>query len=191
MKYFFTSDAHWGHKNVIQYCNRPFSSVEEMNETMIKNWNSVVSKSDIVYFVGDFYLGKDQNEAFSILNRLNGAEVHLILGNHDKHLKNWVREKFTSCSPYKEIYVPDPEAYGEKQFIVLCHYAMRVWNKSHHGSYQLYGHSHGSLPDDPFSRSMDVGVDANSYFPVSYEQIKEKMKLKTPRSVDHHQIRDL
>jgi calcineurin-like phosphoesterase family protein len=162
--------------------------MEEMNQAMVDRWNSVVTDKDVVYHLGDFSFAKDQQQTIELLNKLNGSEIHLILGNHDKHMKAWVKEKFTSCQPYKEIYLPDTEAYGEKQFIVLIHYAMRVWNKSHRGSWQLYGHSHGSLPDDPHSRNLDVGVDCWDFTPVSYEKIKERMKLKTPRSIDHHQM---
>jgi len=186
MKYFFTSDTHYGHKNIIKYANRPYSSVSEMNEDMIKKWNSVVSSEDIVYHIGDFAF-TPYKEAAEILRSLNGSKV-LIFGNHDKALR---KEKdlyihWRSAGDLREITVPDPDAPRGAQGIVLCHYAMRVWNKSYHGSWQLYGHSHGSLPDDPNSLSLDVGVDCWNFTPVSYEQIKEKMKLKTFKPLDHH-----
>lgn len=72
------------------------------------------------------------------------------------------------------------------QNITLCHYCMRVWSKSHFGAYCLHGRSHGTLPDDPNSLSMDVGVDANNFFPVSFNQIKEKMSKKTFKPIDGH-----
>ncbi len=180
-----TSDLHLGHINILKYCNRPFNTVEEMDEAIIDRWNGVVTQKDTVYIIGDFSFYKDQQKTVDVLKKLNGAEKHLILGNHDRHLKAWVKEKFTSCSDYKEIYVPDDEAYGKKQFIVLMHYAMRVFNKSHHGAIQLYGHSHGSLPGN--SQQLDVGVDCWDYTPASYEQIKERLKtLKPYRNEDGH-----
>ena len=192
MKTFFTSDLHLGHTNIIKYSNRPFQTIEEMDQALIDNWNRVVSGEDVVYVIGDFSFYKDQQKSLDVLKKLNGAEIHLVMGNHDKHMKQFVKDEFTTCSAYKEIYVPDSEASHDKgQFIILAHYAFRVWNKSHHGSWNLYGHSHGSLPDDPHLRSLDVGVDCWNYTPVSYDEIKEKMKLKTPKSVDHHKERNL
>ena len=83
MKVFIISDTHFGHENIIKYCNRPFSSVEEMDEKMIKNWNETVSNNDVVLHLGDFGLGKKEYIA-SIVKRLNGKKI-LIMGNHD----NW------------------------------------------------------------------------------------------------------
>lgn len=185
---FFSSDHHFFHKNVIEYTNRPFSSVEEMNESMIERHNKVVTPQDIVYFIGDFAFTSDENAVVNILRRLNG-EKHFVVGNHDKIMfKENIRKQFNSfsTSAHKEIYVSDLEARGSKRSITLCHYAMRVWNKSHHGAYHLYGHSHGSLPDDPNSLSFDVGVDSWDYTPISYEQVKEVMSKKTWKPIDHH-----
>src|ERR1035437_10371795 len=83
MKTFFTSDTHFNHDNVIQYCGRPFASVDEMNREMIARWNSTVGPDDTVYHLGDFALGKFA-EAAPILRRLNGARKILVLGNHDR-----------------------------------------------------------------------------------------------------------
>ena len=83
-KVFFTSDTHFNHNNIIQYCQRPFKSSDEMNEAMIDNWNSVVGEDDTVFHLGDFCLGCAE-EWNKTLNRLNGR-IYLILGNHD--LKN-------------------------------------------------------------------------------------------------------
>ena len=81
-KFFVTSDQHFNHENIIKYCNRPFSSVEEMNEEMIKRWNAVVSKDDTVFVLGDFFMGR-LTEIKDILPRLNG-HIMLVEGNHDK-----------------------------------------------------------------------------------------------------------
>ena len=185
---FFASDHHFGHRNIIKYANRPFEDVDEMNEALIERHNSVVRQCDIVYFIGDFAFYSDPMVIVNIIKRLNG-EKHFVSGNHDKALINdHVMKQFQSFSraPFKEIYVADPDARGGKQSITLCHYAMRVWNKSHHGAFHLYGHSHGSLPDDPNSRSFDVGVDCWNFTPVSYEQVKEVMAKKNWKPIDHH-----
>ena len=179
---FFTSDQHFGHANVIKYAKRPFASVEEMDETMIANWNTVVARGDSVYVLGDFSFHKiDRTRA--IFDRLNGMKF-LIRGNHDKNdqihdLFIWSKDLFT-------LKVSDASADRGTQNIVLCHYAMRVWPKSHYGAYQLYGHSHGSLPDDPNARAIDVGVDAHAFTPISYDRVKEIMSKKTFVPIDHH-----
>ena len=80
----FTSDTHFYHSNIIGFCKRPFKNVEDMNETLIENWNRVVGQDDIVFHLGDFCLGGSA-EWTKILDRLNG-KIYLIMGNHD--LKN-------------------------------------------------------------------------------------------------------
>ena len=175
MTTWFTSDTHFGHKNIIKYSNRPFETKEEMDFKMIENWNKRVGRADTVYHLGDFCF-MDEQSGQSILNRLNGKK-HLIIGNHDKagtRLQGW-----ESISHYKEVSI-------DGQFIILCHYAMRVWNKSHHGSWMLYGHSHGSLPDDPNALSFDVGVDCHNYQPINMDEIRRIMKKKTWKPIDHH-----
>ncbi len=184
----FTSDTHWGHKNIIKYSNRPFSSVEEMDETLINNWNAVVKPNDIVWHLGDFAFC-DYKSFTQILRRLNGTK-NVILGNHDKIIiNNWDNlidsKLLNSIQYYKEL-------KADGQMIVLLHYGMRVWNKSHHGSIHLYGHSHGSLP--PHGKSVDVGVDSkeitSEYRPVSLDEVIKYMSKRQGEVVDHHGDRD-
>lgn len=78
-KIWVTSDNHFFHKNIIKYCNRPFNSVEDMNEYMIKRWNKKVRKRDIVLHLGDFAFKHQDRE---VRRRLNGTII-LIMGNHD------------------------------------------------------------------------------------------------------------
>lgn len=172
---FFTSDHHFGHNNIIRFTDRPFASVEEMDETLISNWNERVQPGDDVYHLGDVGLCKP-DELDAILSRLNG-NIHLIVGNHEYSALR-CKERFAWTKDYYELNVPDEDVKGGKQKIVLLHYAMRVWNKSHHGSFHLYGHSHGSLPDDPKMQSIDVGVDSHNFYPISYHEVKEIMKQK-------------
>lgn len=183
-KVWFTSDSHFGHKNIIRFSNRPFDNVDEMNEELIKAWNRVVDYNDDVYHLGDFAL-TNSDKTHSILERLNG-NIHLITGNHEKSVlkSGKCKEKFVWIKPYHEMYV-------EKQFIVLCHYGMRVWNKSHHKSWMLYGHSHDSMEDKVWGRSMDVGVDSANrilaeFRPFSYSEIFRIMSKREHNPVDHH-----
>lgn len=178
MNYYFISDTHFGHANIIKYCNRPFKNEAEMNQSIISNWNSRVKDDDIVYHLGDFCFGRNDYHFDAFFNQLKG-KIIFIKGNHDKLAwKN--RHKFFAYSDsYREIEVND-------QKITLCHYAMRIWNKSHYGAWHLYGHSHGTLPDDKNSLSFDVGVDCHNFTPISFDEVKEIMSKKQFKPIDHH-----
>lgn len=188
MKYYFTSDTHYGHKNIIRYSNRPFNDVPEMDTKMIENWNSVVKPEDTVFHLGDFAFAEEDRIDW-IVSQLNGQKF-LIYGNHDKAIKKSkkIQSRFGWCKDYYELYVEDAEVSGGKQLIVLCHYAMVVWNKSHRGSWMLHGHSHGNLKYPFIGRIMDAGVDPQGYFPISYDQVKAKMHaIKNVSNLDHHE----
>lgn len=172
----FTGDTHFGHKNIMEYSERPFKSVNEMDEALIENWNSAVKPEDEVYHLGDVGLC-EPSRLRNILDRLNG-KIYLIRGNHEKSAMA-CRDRFEWVKDYYELVMDDADAHRGKQLVVLMHYAMRVWNASHHGTYHLYGHSHGSLPDDPNSRSFDAGVDCHNFKPISYDEVKAIMKKKT------------
>ena len=171
----FTSDQHFGHEKIRVLCDRPFESVEEMDETMIASWNSVVKPKDTVFQLGDFILCNIE-AAKQIRQRLNG-KICLIRGNHDK-ISEQMTNAFEWIKDYHELKIPDSDSSEGYERIVLSHYAFRVWNRSHKGSWHLYGHSHGGLEEDPESLSFDVGVDCNNFLPLSYEQVKARMKAK-------------
>lgn len=162
---FFTADLHLHHTNIIKYCQRPFASVDEMDSVLINNWNSVVTPEDSVWVLGDFSMSGDKIFLNRTLARLNGTKF-LVSGNHDssacKKSDHW-------HGVYTLTHVTEAH-----QIIVLCHYAMRVWYKSHYGSYHLYGHSHGNLPEEN-NLSFDVGVDSWGYTPVSFDIVTKKM----------------
>lgn len=175
-KLFFTSDTHFGHKNIIEYCNRPFKDQDEMDERLIANWNSVVPPDGTVFHLGDVSFRK-LDHTLAILYRLNGA-IHLIRGNHDRQFKATKRfDRFTEIVPYKEISV-------EGEALVLSHFPIHSWNQQGHGAWHLHGHSHGSLRS--VGKRLDVGVDCFNYTPVSFQQLKEIMKLRKVEVVDYH-----
>lgn len=171
----FTSDHHFGHRNIIKYTKRPFSSVDEMDEEMIIRWNERVQPGDKVYHLGDFGL-TGVRELHEILDQLNG-KIHLIKGNHEAAALACAN-RFEWIKDYYELYVDDKDAPRGKQMIVLFHYAMRVWNSSHHGAFHLYGHSHNSLHDLEDWRSIDVGVDCHNFAPINYNEVKAIMMKK-------------
>lgn len=152
-----------------------------MDVALIANWNSIVKPEDTVYHLGDFAVGG--GPASNYLYRLNGT-IKFCWGNHDNRLRSVIESTPHTVQPISVEHLREISIDGQR--IVLCHYAMRVWNKSHHGAWHLYGHSHGTLPDDPNSLSLDVGVDCWNYFPVSMQQLRDRMKKKTWKPVDHH-----
>ena len=186
MTVFFTADTHFGHENVIKYARRPFRNADEMDIELVKKWNAVVNPDDLVYHVGDVALCSFPR-AMWLVSSLYGRK-RLVFGNHDKILrkKKEFIALFEHTSDIFEVRVEDPSCEWGYQPIVLCHYAMRVWNKSHYGAWQLYGHSHGSLSDDVHSLSLDVGVDCWNYAPVSYDVIRARMVKKVWKPIDHH-----
>lgn len=170
----FTADHHFGHANIIKYCERPFASVEEMNSEMISRWNEVVRLDDIVYHLGDFTL---ETSILKYAVNLNGY-IKIIPGGHDHR---WLKKEMNigcGIETLPQLYLIEIDAYSDYSaefplLLVLCHYAMRVWDRSHYGSLHLFGHSHGRLENT--ERSMDVGVDSHDFYPISLEQILETL----------------
>lgn len=173
---FFTSDTHFGHKNLLHLGRgRPFSSIEEHDEALVDRWNERVQPQDRVYHLGDFaFANRDRTE--EILDRLKG-QIHFVRGNHDSGMDRFA-SRFASYQQYKEIRV-------EGQRIVLFHFPVASWHKAHHGSWHLHGHCHGNFqaPNGPMA---DVGVDCWDFAPVAYEEIAEALSTKTWTPTDHH-----
>lgn len=139
-KIFFTSDLHFGHENVIRFDNRPFNTVEEMDEEMIKRWNAKVGKGDIVYVLGDFIWKAATNEAVNIIRRLNG-QIILIKGNHDRFLHNAAAKKaLAGIKDYDDICVTLED--GTTRRCILSHYFIPFYNGHRYQAIHLHGHSH-------------------------------------------------
>lgn len=171
---FFTSDPHFNHENIIKYCSRPFTSVEEMNKTMKDNWNRVIGKDDIVFITGDFLFRGGKGAWVHMLNTLNGIK-YLVQGNHDRH-GNIPTNMFEKVSPMMNILIMGDEEIPEGQRISLCHYPMISWYQSHRGAWQLYGHVHGGFSNKSNSKTtpnqLDVGVDVHNFTPITYQEVK-------------------
>ena len=166
---YFTSDSHFNHRNIIQYCNRPFASVEEMNKTLIENWNSVVSEEDTVYVLGDFILGNADTVPL-ILDKLNGTII-LVRGNHDTHAKLAIYKQLGI--EVKDIaYVP----YKGRYFI-CCHFPIaneefiRMVVENNSEVVNLYGHVHDAAKPGYVDGTYHIGVDTNNFTPISIEKI--------------------
>jgi calcineurin-like phosphoesterase family protein len=173
-KLFFTSDTHFGHVNIIKYCDRPFVDNEEMTNTLIDNWNMVVPKDGTVFHLGDFALCST-GYCQGIMSQLNG-NLYLIVGNHEKTVlkPKHLRDRFVQLADILEIKVVDQELGPEYAYIVMCHYPMLSWNHSYHGSWHLYGHVHGTL-NHPNPNALEVGVDPNEFTPLSYLEVKTRI----------------
>ena len=181
---FFTSDTHFNHANIIKFCNRPFKDVEQMNDVMIANWNSVIGKDDTVFHLGDFCLG-GAAEWTKILDRLNG-KIYLIMGNHD--LKN-IRQGF--ISRFEHVAMQMLIEIGKKR-IYLCHYPFLCFEGSYKDDvWQLFGHVHTRRSNSGidagrlqylYPTQYDVGVDNNNFTPVSFGQVKRIIDKQVEQS---------
>ena len=192
---FFISDLHVGHANVIKYDGRPFKTTDEMHVELIKRWNSVVGPDSIVYFLGDLSFTRSDMTKWFVW-QLNG-KIHAIAGNHDKPKDLRSLGRFEEVHDYgTEIGVYDEDSLQSRgsqgyQKIVMAHYPILSWNKSHYGAWHLHGHCHGSLmktmPDYYKRKVMDVGCNMIDYTPISYAQVKEIMNKRSINNVDHHE----
>ena len=169
---YLTSDTHFGHKNIIKYVNRPFETVEEMDQTILDNINKTVDRNDELYILGDFSMWGKYNKRASYRDAINCKNVYLVLGNHDSHLiANGKQSPFAFEKDYLEL-----EFKGTK--FCLSHYPFLSWHYRELGAIMCHGHIHSNGRSNEINqwqqiRRFDVGVDANKYTPVSMDYIFE------------------
>lgn len=199
---YFTSDLHYGHKNLVRGTSswedktacRNFDTLEEHNEVLIQNINNKVSWDSILYFLGDFAFGGIDN-IWKFRNRINCRTIHFIGGNHDHHIRNNkivrtdsgfinIQQLFSS---YNEILT---KKIGGQQ-IVQCHYPFRSWEGASKGSWMLFAHEHGRLPDyivnGVIVKSKDAGIDTHPNFePYHFDEIKTIMDKREILIAGHH-----
>lgn len=212
---FFTSDPHYAHQNIcggvtewvklprpyrdweqsdekglIKFCLdnglRPFPSLSKMNDTIVNNINDVVGENDVLFCLGDWAFGGKENIPL-FRKRLVCKNVHLVYGNHDDHIedyRNGYQGLFSTTAHYREIVV-------DKEMLCLFHYKQTIWNKSHRGAYQFYGHSHSNAEHIVNGRSMDVGIDnafrlLGEYRPFSFDELMSILKDRKTEVIDHH-----
>lgn len=162
---YYTSDLHFGHKNIIKYENRPWLSVKEMDQGLIDRWNSRVKNRDLVYILGDFTLSVSTSYVESILTALKGRKI-LITGNHDYFAeKSRFREYFEHITPYMKI-------HSDGQRIILCHYPLWSWDGMNNGTLHLYGHVHSNPMYQLRKKgAYNVGADLHDWYPITLEEI--------------------
>lgn len=166
---YYIADTHFGHENVLKFDNRPFLSVDEMDEILIAQWNAVVKDTDDIYIIGDFIYRAEKPYTW-YLNQLKGRK-HLIQGNHDGNLLKDEAAKEYFVSIDKMTYVKDGD-----YTIVLCHFPIAEWNKYWRGSWHIYGHIHNQKKGcfqfmSGEDRTLNAGCMINNYTPVTIEQL--------------------
>jgi len=162
---YFTADQHFGHERIIEYCDRPFVNVKEMNEALIDNWNSVVNKDDKVFVCGDFALG-NRDEIIKWGRALKGNKI-LILGNHDRVSKSiYLEAGFQDIIKYPILW---------NDFYILSHAPKFMPGMGPY--FNIYGHVHNDPTyKDVSIRSCCVSVERTNYTPISFEELKRKVK---------------
>jgi calcineurin-like phosphoesterase family protein len=180
MKTWFISDTHFGHSNILNFKTsegkslRPFLSVEEMDDTMIKNWNRVVSPDDKVYHLGDVVMHKKH---LQILDQLNGRKT-LIAGNHDIFNSKEYTRYFDNIRAYK-IY---PE-----QGIIFSHIPVHPAQLERRFKYNFHGHLHSNHimlnPNKKDERYFNICVEQTNYTPILFDEILNLIKWENPHNV--------
>ena len=167
---YFISDCHFGHCNVIGMCNRPFATIDEMNEALITRWNERVRGNDHVYILGDLFFRCQDPE--SILCRLKGKK-HLIIGNHDG---SWMER--VDLSAYFQSVDDFLTMTDGTRGITLCHYPLLTY-KHAKKNYMIHGHIHNDTTSDYWpllqirERVLNAGVEINDYRPVTFDELME------------------
>jgi len=182
MATWFTADLHFGHRNIIDYCDRPFTDVTEMNDALIQNWNDTVADGDTVWIVGDFALGKIA-ETLPIAGRLNGRKI-LIAGNHDRcwsghgrRAEGWT-ERYIEAG-FEKVIQGSTHVDLAGQRVLVCHFPYRGDSQNHDrfvdsrpadkGDWLLHGHVHERWARN--GRMINVGVDATDFRPISADAL--------------------
>lgn len=181
----FTSDLHFFHRNIIKCCNRPYNTIEEMNEALINNWNSVVKDDDIIFNLGDFAFAS-KSKWKEIIEQLKGKH-YLILGNHEvsRYPGPKIMNLFYSVEYQMLINIDD-------KFVHLNHYPFLCYGGTYKDDtkkvYNLHGHVHLLKKDNKgldfnrmfytFPYQYDVGVDFNNYKPISWEEVNNKITFQ-------------
>lgn len=162
MKRWVIADTHFGHVNVIKYGNRPFNTINEMDEALIKNWNNTISKDDVVYMLGDFTLSRNREYIKSIVEQLNG-KIILVMDNHDT-LKPHQYIKLGFWTAIKKPILVDPR-------VVLMHRPPRDEDIMPGMTY-IFGHIHNKVIEiEEKSNCICVSVERTDYKPVNLDKI--------------------
>lgn len=151
---FYISDLHLLCKNQtkqgLNHDNRPFETVEEMNQYFLQRWNTRVTNADKVYILGDIALKGRSNALFALVAQLKGRKI-LVVGNHDDVSDYRYQQLFEQIVPSAEV----EDAFGGKNYkLVLQHYPILMWKNQHRGTIHLYGHVHNGIEETFFQKCL-------------------------------------
>lgn len=175
MKKLFTSDWHLGHRRAVEdFGHRPYSSVEEMDDAIIENMFTGIKKNDMIFFLGDLYWNIDS--FWKMYNQIpKGVRFFWILGNHDEKQAKQHFRHFEKVDHLMETKIAG-------NHVVMCHYPMRSWNRSHYNSWQLYGHHHIGGHYEPDSKELgkqlNVNLEYHDFKPWTEEEIEAYMSRR-------------
>jgi calcineurin-like phosphoesterase family protein len=162
---FYTADPHFFHQNIIEFCNRPFGSVTEMNGRILSNYQSVMTPEDDLWIIGDVAVVSIDaaDKLTGMLSSIPGRK-HLVTGNHDKP---WIRglDVWTSVHDLTEI-------ADDGTRVTLCHYPMITFPGARRGALQLFGHVHQNWRGS--RNSVNVGVDVWEFRTLALAEIKTR-----------------
>jgi calcineurin-like phosphoesterase family protein len=164
--FFITSDTWFGRPQILQIANRiSFKDIDDMNNQLIKNWNKVVKKTDIVFHLGNF--AWDPQTARQVLKKLKG-EIYFLRGNTDQALLD-VADEFSNVNIIESQIAEFPQ-YDS----VICHYPLEVWNGKDSGTIHFHGHTVFSHKTDLSKMNrVNVCTDFWNYSPIKYSTIKD------------------
>lgn len=194
-KFYFTSDTHYGHGNIMRYCKRPFfvhddekekvekgqkftvskESINNMNDQLVERFNKLVKPNDVLIHHGDFAWHPFKNSV-EFIERLNCKNLFLIWGNHDEaELGNFIPNNYDQCL----IKLEGVEIHSN-------HYPQDTWESSHRGSWHLFGHVHGAANsrrelNPAWSMSLDCGVDSHDFRPWEFQELRSHFEKKYDR----------
>lgn len=174
---YFSSDHHLGHHNIINHCERPYESLQEMDDDLIDRWNKIVPRGAEVVYLGDLTMNMKPAMIQEYLFRLNGRKWWFVYGNHDIQLER------SKMYPPMDMLLLDIRVKDTRQLIHCCHYPIMSWYQKARGSWHLYGHIHNNEAQHRDPRAYNVGVDVNNFEPLTYWElhaiINDRIKYET------------
>ena len=154
MKYYI-SDLHLFHKASIEFDNRPYKDIETMHDYIRTKWNNKITNGDTVYILGDMSLRGQKEKLISFVSTLKGQKV-LVKGNHDDVSDYRYQQLFMEICDYKEVH---DSFEGKNYDLVLSHYPIFSWKNMGRGWIHLYGHTHNSVEDELYIKTLDDMVN--------------------------------
>lgn len=198
-KLWFTSDLHFGHRNVLRFCNRPWDDEKQMGVGLIENWNSVVGDNDIVFVLGDTFWFNDSRSIKKVLSQLKGKDIYILPGNHDD-FEAYHRvddPRIHLCADVVTCWIT--ENGKPKREVYLQHCPAATWPHRENGAYHFFGHIHSQegrtegVDQDLYLHwnQLDVGCDFWDYEPVELSTLELYMRLKKMRNNTSQSLLDL